>query len=178
LDLKNQNTSICVFTTGGTIEKIYDEREGTLQNRESRESMIHQMLFSRLRLPYTKIQINSILSKDSLFMTDADRELLLNSIIHHLSVEKMPILVIHGTDTMVKSAHFVHQGITTPDVPIVFTGAMKPLGFLDSDACQNVTEALLSLKLLSPGVYISFHNRIFPLPNVRKNPGISTFESY
>ena len=54
-------------------------------------------------------------------------------------------------------------------VPVVFTGAMIPMGFEDSDATQNVTEALLSAKLLSPGFYISFHNQIFSVPHVQKN---------
>ncbi|TNF00611.1 MAG: asparaginase, partial [Deltaproteobacteria bacterium] len=51
-------------------------------------------------------------------------------------------------------------------------------GFDDSDARQNVTEALLASKILPAGIYISFHNRIFKVPNVRKNKKLGTFESF
>jgi L-asparaginase len=72
----------------------------------------------------------------------------------------------------------IEEDKTTPAQPIVFTGAMKPMGFEDSDAAQNITEALLATKILKPGVYISFHNRVFELPRVRKNKETRTFESY
>ena len=53
---------------------------------------------------------------------------------------------------------------------------MKPLGFEDSDALQNVTEALFAARLVKPGVYISFHNRLFTVPGVRKNKELGTFQ--
>ena len=87
-----------------------------------------------------------------------------------------PIVVLHGTDTMAKSAERIHNDIPNPSQPIVFTGAMVPMGFEDSDARQNVTEAMLASKLLAPGVYISFHNKVFKVPGVRKNPKLRTFE--
>jgi len=55
---------------------------------------------------------------------------------------------------------------------------MKPLGFDDSDAAQNVIEALYAAKILAPGIYISFHNQIFNPPFVRKNRDKRTFEFF
>ncbi|MCO4752874.1 MAG: asparaginase, partial [Bacteriovoracaceae bacterium] len=60
----------------------------------------------------------------------------------------------------------------------VFTGAMKPLGFEDSDAIQNVTEAMMVAKVIQPGIYISFHNRLFEVPGAKKNKAKRTFEAY
>lgn len=170
----NQKRRVTVITTGGTIEKTYDEFDGSLDNRES---IIKQRILSRLRLPYTELEVFSVLAKDSLYMNDEDRQLLTLSIKSMLS-RKTPIVILHGTDSMAESANYCLERIGTPPVPIVFTGAMKPLGFDDSDAMQNVTEALLASKLLTPGVYISFHNRIFPLPKVRKNREKRTFEAF
>lgn len=168
----NRAQEIVVITTGGTIEKTYDEFDGSLSNRES---VIKSKITSRLRLPYTNIQVFSVMNKDSLFMTDEDRSLLLQFIRAQLE-KKIPIVVLHGTDTMAVSAELCAKEIKSPLVPIVFTGAMKPLGFEDSDAIQNVTEALLASKLLAPGVYLSFHGRVYNVPGVRKNRERGTFE--
>lgn len=169
----NSKTEICVITTGGTIEKTYDEDTGNLINRES---VVKGLLLAHLRLPYTELQMFSLFSKDSLVLTDEDRELLCN-FVKNKAKDKRPILILHGTDTMEKSANFLHDHLTDLEVPVVLTGAMKPLGFHDSDAPQNVTEALLALKLLDPGVYISFHNRVFKIPGAHKNLEKRTFES-
>lgn len=165
---------ITIITTGGTIEKTYDETDGILLNRES---IIKKKILTRLRLPYTRIFVHSILAMDSLDMTDRDRHIVLLSIQQHL-IQKRPVVVLHGTDTMELSAQYCFKELSNLEVPVVFTGAMKPLGFDDSDAMQNVTEALLACQFLDPGVYISFHNRIYKVPGVRKNKKKRTFESY
>ncbi|PIP91818.1 MAG: asparaginase [Bdellovibrionales bacterium CG12_big_fil_rev_8_21_14_0_65_38_15] len=170
--MSNRAQDIVVITTGGTIEKTYDESDGSLANRES---VIKARIMSRLRLPYTGLQVFSVMSKDSLFMTDDDRSLLIQFIKAQLE-KNIPIVILHGTDTMAISAERCFQDIKDPKVPIVFTGAMKPLGFEDSDALQNVTEALLASKLVSPGIYLSFHGRVFKVPGVKKNRDRGTFE--
>lgn len=170
--MDNSKTRVILITTGGTIDKTYDEGDGTLENRDS---LIKQALVARLRLPYTELEVFSIMSKDSLYMTDEDRSLICMYMKNQLS-RKVPIVVLHGTDTMTHTAEFCLKNIGEVPVPIVFTGAMKPLGFSDSDAQQNVTEALLAAKLLKPGIYVSFHNRIFNVPNVKKNKDKRTFE--
>ena len=168
------NKEVTIMTTGGTIEKTYDEFDGSLANRESE---IKHRILSKLRLPYTRIHVFSLMAKDSLHMTDYDRTLILKTVKVHLE-KKHPIVVLHGTDTMAKTANLLFKELEQPDVPIVFTGAMKPMGFEDSDAVQNLTEALLASQVLKPGVYISFHNHIFELPNVRKNKEKRTFEAF
>lgn len=170
----NPMTRVIILTTGGTIEKTYDESDGTLFNRET---VIRQKIEQRLRLPYTQIEVKSLMAKDSLDMDMNDRELIFQSIKRFASYGD-PIVVLHGTDTMQQTAEHVQDSWEYPTVPIVFTGAMKPLGFDDSDALQNVTEALIVSKIISPGVYLSFHNRLFGVPGVRKNKQSLTFEEF
>ena len=110
-------------------------------------------------------------------MSDEDRSLLLMSVKAQLS-RKEPIVVIHGTDTMARSARYIQQEIGDLEIPIVFTGAMRPMEFRDSDGYQNVCEALYASTLTSPGVYISFHGRLLPMPHVRKNLRLGTFEAH
>lgn len=165
---------VVIITTGGTIEKTYDEFDGSLQNRGT---SIKNRILTKMRLPYTNILVHPLMSKDSLYMTDEDRVLIAATVQDEMKRD-CPIVVLHGTDTMSVSAEFCHNKISHPNVAVVFTGAMIPMGFDDSDASQNVTEALLAAKLLPPGFYISFHNQIFKLPNVRKNKDKGTFESF
>jgi len=168
----NKKFEVVVITTGGTIEKTYDEFNGLLDNRES---VFKQYVLDRLRLPHTYIHVVSLFAKDSLRMTDKDRQILLLTIQNYLERE-LPIIILHGTDSMTISAKECLKEIKKVNVPVIFTGAMKPFGFYDSDAGQNVTEALLASRLLPPGFYISFHNRIFEVPHVKKNLEKGSFE--
>jgi len=175
-DLKNLAVSVAdviIITTGGTIEKTYDEFDGSLENRGT---SIKNRILSKLRLPYTNIHVQPLMSKDSLFMDEADREMICQTVAEEAK-KIAPIVVLHGTDTMALSAQYCFDRIKNLTVPVVFTGAMIPMGFEDTDAIQNVTEALLSAKLLKPGFYISFHNQIFEVPHVQKNKEKRTFEA-
>ncbi len=170
--LKNE-LEVIIITTGGTIEKTYDEFDGSLENRGT---SIKNRILSKLRLPNTHIMVEPLLSKDSLYMDDQDRELICKTL-KELLKKSSPIVILHGTDTMALSAEYCFNNIQDLKVPVVFTGAMIPMGFDDTDATQNVTEALLSARLLPPGFYISFHNSIFRVPHVRKNKEKRTFEA-
>lgn len=165
---------VILITTGGTIEKTYNEFDGSLENRGT---SIKNRILSKMRLPYTNILVHPVLSKDSLYMTDEDRQLIAETIQAQMK-QNFPIVILHGTDTMHVTAEYCHKVIGQPSVPVVLTGAMIPMGFDDTDASQNVTEALLAAKLLPPGFYISFHNQVFKCPQVRKNKDKGTFESF
>lgn len=161
-----------VLTTGGTIEKIYDEFEGSLQNRDT---IVKNKILAKLRLPYTEITVKQIMSKDSLYMEDADREFILNSIKAH-ERGNYPIVILHGTDTLDITSKYCFDKYPEVKVPVVFTGAMKPLGFDDSDAPQNVVEAIFAARILAPGYYATFHGKLYKIPNIRKNKSRGTFE--
>lgn len=162
---------IHIITTGGTIEKSYDEYDGTLSNRGSH---LREMI-KRLRLPYTRIKHKDLLWKDSLEMTDFDRERIYRAVKKFIP-QKHPIVILHGTDTMEITAHYLYERVMPVPVPIIFTGAMKPFGFEDSDALQNFTEALYASTLVEPDIYISMHGALHRMPGVRKNRERRTFE--
>lgn len=164
---------ILVMTTGGTIEKSYNEIDGTLKNRGS---IIEKNILNYIRLPGTEIEHLGIMSKDSLDMTDSDRDIIFQNI-QEQQQSKHPILVLHGTDTIVQTALHCQKKLSSIDVPIIFTGAMVPAGMRNSDAIQNMTEALLLAKIVEKGIYLVMHNRIFDINNVRKNRGAGTFEA-
>jgi L-asparaginase len=157
--------TIHLIATGGTIEKVYSEQTGAVQNVDSKIGRY----FRLLRLPDTKIEITQLLNKDSLEMTAGDRQLVLDTVIEKLEIFPAPVVVTHGTDTLVDTGMVLKKGIPHLEVPIILTGAMTPLGFEGSDGLQNLTESLLAARILSPGVWLVIHNQVFPVDRVRKD---------
>ncbi len=83
-------------------------------------------------------------------------------------------MVVHGTDRLAESGETT-RAMGIPATPIVFTGAMRPFELRDTDALQNLTEALLAVRLLDPGVYVAMHNRVLTFPGVVKDRTVGTF---
>jgi L-asparaginase len=161
---------IYLLSTGGTIEKVYSEQSGAVENRAAKLDRYLCML----RLPDVEIRAINLMNKDSLEMTDADRAEVRDRVADLLS-EGAPIVISHGTDTMVETGLFLESAFPHLKAPIILTGAMTPLGFEGSDGLQNLTESLLAARLLSPGVFVVMHGQVFPVSRVRKDKDKATF---
>src|SRR6266536_6011324 len=102
---KNSNMlKVNVITTGGTIEKVYSEQTSTVENLDNQ---IDRYL-SRLRLPDADVRVVPLMNKDSLEMTDADREVILSKVKELLPMSA-PIVITHGTDTMVQTGLYLQR---------------------------------------------------------------------
>lgn len=162
--------TIHLITTGGTIEKMYSEQSGAVLNTASK---IGQYL-KRLRLPDCDVRVLSLMNKDSLEMTAEDRAVLVSEMARLLP-DQLPIVITHGTDTMVETGVYIQKALPQLSVPVILTGAMTPLGFEGSDGLQNLTESLLAARLLQPGVYVVLHGQVFAADKVRKDRDQATF---
>lgn len=167
---------VTLITTGGTIEKTYNDLTGELINRGS---VVRRML-KRLRLEDTQVSIVELLSKDSLHMTDDDRASIVKAI-HACGGDRPPvapgsgIVVLHGTDTLTVTGDRILADLRPIHIPIVLTGAMRPFEMVRSDALQNLTEAIFATGILPPGVYCAAHGRVLPFPGVIKDRDRRTF---
>lgn len=168
---RDSKMNVAVLMTGGTIAKSYDLTSAKLHNFEPTV----KDLIATLRLDDLNLQFFDFLHLDSLDIKAAERELITRKI-GDLSESHDAVLVTHGTDTMVATAELLRTTSPPSTVPVIFTGAMIPGAIVGSDASQNLTEALLALRLLPPGVYLSFHNRILSPSDVRKSYETQTFE--
>lgn len=164
---------VTLITTGGTIEKVYDERTGVLENRGT---MIGEML-GQLRLEETAVRTVECMSKDSLLMTEADREEIAAAVRGALSGSRCSgVVVMHGTDTLCDTGdHLAAVLAPGPRAPVVLTGAMRPYEMKRSDALQNLTEAIFATGVLPPGVYVAGHGRALRFPGVVKDRANGTF---
>jgi L-asparaginase len=162
---------IHILTTGGTIEKVYSEQSGNVENVVAR---INQYV-ERLRLPDTQIDVTQLMNKDSLEMTDEDRQQILDTVQSRLA--DSPVVITHGTDTMVETGRLLKEKLLKSGLthPVILTGAMTPLGFERSDGLQNLTESLFAARTLPPGVWIVLHNQAFDVDHVRKDRALARF---
>ena len=162
--------TITLISTGGTIEKTYDELSGVLANGVS----VLDIMLASLELRGVTIQRMALMNKDSLEMT-ADDHTLIAETAARMARATQGVVVVHGTDRLAVSGHRVVELAGTPASPIVFTGAMRPYELRSTDALQNLTEALLAVQILPPGVYVAMHNRVLQFPGVEKDKVLGTF---
>jgi L-asparaginase len=165
---KNPIEQIRLLVTGGTIDKSYCPVEGQLSF--SRTHVLAMLKQARVALPEEKIQ--TLLLKDSLDLTEADREVICQAAI---AAPETKLIITHGTDTMVQTAERLAAKWLTKT--IVLVGAMVPYTFSNSDGLFNLGLAFGAVQLLPTGVYVAMNGRIFPWHAVRKNKTQGIFES-
>ncbi len=156
--------SVQIFATGGTIAKRYDEISGELVFDED----LPQKIFKRARSTAC-FDIRTLMLKDSLDMDEIDTEAIYEAV-RDSNYDR--ILILHGTDTMVDTAHKLAD---IKSKTIVLTGAMIPFSFKNSDALFNVGMALGALEILDKGVYIVMNARIFSYDDVVKDKNRGEF---
>ena len=161
---------IALVSTGGTIEKTYDALRGVLENTVS----VLDFMLASLELRGVEIDRVRLMNKDSLDMTPGDHTLIAEAV-RAAAATHEGVVVVHGTDRLAMSGERCVELLGTPPVPVVFTGAMRPYELRHTDALQNLTEALLAVQLVEPGVYVSMHNAVLRFPGVIKDPGRGTF---
>ncbi|WP_141732594.1 asparaginase domain-containing protein [Oligoflexus tunisiensis] len=156
---------IRIITTGGTIDKVYFD---ALSEYQVGEPAIAQILEeANVALKY---EVQQICRKDSLDLTDADRDAI------HEAVARSPerrILITHGTDTMIQTAQRLSS---IQDAVIVFTGSMAPAKLRNSDAFFNAGCAIIAVQTLPPGTYIVMNGRIVDPSKAVKNRNKLRFE--
>jgi L-asparaginase len=157
--------TIKIFTTGGSIDKTYSTKSSDFVVadpqiddilRDANVSVAHEIV--------------SLMKKDSLEITPADRQLIVEAV---TAAPQQRIIITHGTDSMIDTANAL-TGI--PDKVIVLTGAMQPAAFKHTDAAFNIGCAVTAVQTLPDGVYIVMNGKIFDPINSRKNIDRNRFE--
>ena len=156
-----------VFTTGGSLDKGYSTRESAFVVLEP--SVGEVLGWAGVNFDY---EIEALFQKDSLEITDEDRELIVSRVAQD---DCAHILITHGTDTMAETGRRL---MTIRGKTIVLTGAMQPAAFKDSDGPFNIGFATAALQVLPPGVYLAMNGQIFDPAAARKNLDLDRFEAH
>ena len=157
--------TIQIFTTGGSIDKVYSTQVSQFIVGEPAIKKILEE--GNITLDY---EIESLLQKDSLELTDVDREIIANAVI---ACPYRQVIVTHGTDTMVETALSLSK---IPGKVIVLTGSMQPAKFRQSDATFNIGSAVMAVQILDEGVYLVINGQVFDPTHAVKNVAYDRYE--
>jgi L-asparaginase len=154
--------------TGGSIDKDYPAGE----DNDGYSFVITSPAFERILgyiQPSFDYEVQTVLQKDSLDITDKDRDKILQACKDSL-IDK--IVITHGTDTMLKTAQLLSQ---ISDKTVVLTGAMMPELFKDTDADFNLGTAIGGMSVLAPGIYIAMNGLVLPWDKITFNKETKKF---
>lgn len=156
---------IAIFSTGGTIDKVYFDAQSEYEVGEPQIAEILRNV--GVQATYT---IETIFRKDSLDLTDSDRAQVRARVV---ASDARRILITHGTDTMVQTGEVLAD---LADRTIVLVGSLTPARFKNTDAEFNIGFAMAAVQTLPPGVWIAMNGCVFSYDKVRKNRKMNRFE--
>jgi L-asparaginase len=154
-----------ILAIGGTIDKVYFDAlsEYTIGAPAATE------ILQRVKVNFD-YDVSQMISKDSLDMTDADREEILAAVQAH---DANHVIITHGTDTMVDTGQVLKQALGKT---IIIMGAMQPAIMKLSDADFNLGVAVAAVQTLPQGVYLCMNGRIYNVDKVIKNRAEGQFQ--
>ncbi|MBN8587932.1 MAG: asparaginase [Rhodothermia bacterium] len=158
---------ITIFTTGGTIDKVYFDAKSEF---EIGDPMIGEVLREANVTPAFEIQ--QLMRKDSLALTDADRQIIFEAV---AQCTNNRVIITHGTDTMVKTAQVLAP--LSQKRTIVLVGSLSPARFRNTDAVFNIGFAMGVVQAHTHGIFVTMNGCIFHPDHVVKNRAANRFEA-
>ena len=155
-----------IFTTGGTVDKIYFD---ALSEFQIGDPVVGPILES-MNVGF-EFCVDELMRLDSLDMTDQHRQTIQQRV---SECDAEHILIMHGTDGMVETAGWLED---IGNKKIIFTGAMQPAAFSDTDAVFNIGCAVGALQMVENGIYIVMNGQVFAADQVVKNRAAHRFEA-
>ncbi|MDB4002086.1 asparaginase domain-containing protein [Oceanospirillaceae bacterium] len=154
-----------ILAIGGTIDKVYFDALSDYKIGPPAAAEILQRV--KVNFDY---DVSQLISKDSLEMTDSDREEIVNAV---QSYPANQVIITHGTDTMVDTGQVLKQ---VSGKTIVIMGAMQPAIMKSTDADFNLGVAVAAVQALPEGVYLCMNGRIYNVDKVSKNRAQAQFQ--
>jgi L-asparaginase len=151
--------AVCVISTGGTFEKVYDPVSENMTF--SGESCIPGILSECLN---TTVSFRSMMQIDSRELTK-DRRKEIVSYVANLECRK--VVIVHGTSSIIETAKAFQNAKL--DGVYVFTGAMTPFHYNQTEASFNIGGAIALCQCIQKGVYLFMHGEIFDPSRSRKD---------
>ncbi len=159
---------ILIINTGGTFNKRYNPLKGELEVPQDGIAVESILQYCH----NTAYELLNMIHKDSLEMTESDRELIVKTV---QSSKCHKILIVHGTDTMDVTATFL--ALHVKDKIITLTGAMVPFSINTVEATSNFMMALGDLMCREEnGVNLAMHGAIASHGSIYKNRQKGIFE--
>ena len=159
----NNDASILILHTGGTIGMVMDKDSGTLHPVSGQELYEHIPMLDKLNCNIEFYSFDPLLDSSNM---NPDCWVELVSVIE-ANYEKFDgFVILHGSDTMAYSASALSFMLENLNKPVILTGSQLPLGMLRTDGRENlVTSVELAAAWeddtpMVPEVAIYFENRL------------------
>jgi len=157
------NKKLKIINVGGTFNKIYNPIIGELIVPKHNDAIFDILKKTFITNPMPKVE--GIIYKDSLDMDKRDRKLLLDKVV---SSKEKKIIVVHGTDTMKKSAKVLAQFVKNKT--IIFVGAMQPYSIEPVEAATTFGMAFGYLQTKQKkGIFICMNGLIKKHNKIKKD---------
>lgn len=157
---------IILVDTGGTFNKCYRPAAGNLVVEPGARAAREILRSAEMNLDVDWLEP---VCKDSLDMTDADRDAIV-ALLADVARRRpgAPIVVVHGTDTMVRTGEVLSRAF--PGHCVVLTGAMRPYEIDPVEPALNLGLALGFVQgCPRAGVYLAMSGRVCPLGELEKD---------
>ena len=158
---------VLILITGGTLDKVHDTVTESLIFGGDKSRVSNVLKTGRTDHP----RLKTLMQKDSLDMTEADRETILQAV---LDAPQDCIVITHGTGTMELTAKYLDGKVG--EKTVVLTGAMRPQSLGKSDAGFNLGGAIIAAQTLNYGVFAVMNGRVFEASDVHKDTVLGRFD--
>lgn len=161
--------------TGGTFGCV--GRPLSPMNAEEFLPILQQQVPMLYRADWQLFALDRIL--DSSQITPEDWLCILRHCLQHYQHDNVPMLILHGTDTLAYTAAFLAEAFAGSDARLCVTGSQRPLLLPhasatqpildpDSDALDNLRSALQALLQAPAGVSVAFAGEYWPAQTCQK----------
>jgi L-asparaginase len=164
---------ILLIHTGGTIGMVRDETSGVLKPDHFYEHLLN-MIPELSSVADIEVEIPFLFDSAEL---DFSHWQALAGIIRARIGRTDGVVITHGTDTLAYTASALSFMLQNLPIPVVLTGAQKPLAELRSDARANLVNAVELATAGIPEVALCFDNRLMRGNRTSKSH-ISHFDAF
>ncbi len=158
-----EKRKIIMLTTGGTIACVESENGLTPGMGADRLTQ-----YLHLNPDLVTLHTLEVMAKDSTNLVPMDWIRLAQIVAMAVQKGYEGIVISHGTDTMSYTTAALSYMLENIPVPVIFTGAQLPIDAPDSDAPQNLQDAIEACLVAGPGVYLMFAGTLMDGSSVKK----------
>ena len=165
--------NVLLIHTGGTIGMTRDSRSGVLRPDRFSASLL-QVIPELSAIADVQVEIPFVCDSAEIHFSHWQQ---LAAIIQSRVGQVDGVVVTHGTDTLAYTAAALSFMLHNVPIPVILTGAQRPLGELRSDARNNLVNAVELACADIPEVCIFFDYKLLRGNRTRKNH-INFFDAF
>lgn len=145
---------LMILSTGGTIA-CTQTADGLIPTLSADDILAYAPKAKR----FGEIETKTILNLDSSNIQPEEWRLIAQSVFDCMA-DYDGIVILHGTDTMAYTASMLSFMLRNVDKPVVITGSQLPVGHPQTDAKQNLMDALVTAASGVAGILVVFDRQI------------------